>query len=105
MRAGKPEEHTPEYYRHGTTSLFAAMDVKTGKVLGKCYRKHRASEFVAFLRHIEANVADEVAAGKKIHLVLDNYATHKSAVVMKWLVKRPHRHLRCNGFLDRFWFS
>jgi transposase len=93
MRAGKPEGHTPEYYRHGTTSLFAAMDVKTGKVLGKCYRKHRASEFVAFLRHIEANVAGEVAAGKKVHLVLDNYATHKSAVVMKWLIKRPHWHL------------
>ena len=93
MRPGKPEGHTPEYYRHGTTSLFAALDVKTGKVLGKCYPRHRATEFLAFLKHIETNVADEVAAGRKVHLILDNYATHKSATVMKWLVKRPHWHL------------
>lgn len=93
MRPGKPEGHTPEYYRHGTTSLFAALDVKTGKVFGKCYPKHRATEFLAFLRDIERNVADEVASGKAIHLILDNYATHKSATVMRWLIKRPHWHL------------
>ena len=93
MRPGKPEGHTPEYYRHGTTSLFAALDVQTGKVLGKCYPRHRATEFLAFLRKIEEHVAEDVASGKKIHLILDNYATHKSATVMKWLVKRPHWHL------------
>lgn len=93
MRSGRPEGHTPEYYRHGTTSLFAALDVKTGKVLGKCYPRHRAKEFLAFLRKIETHVAQEVASGKEVHLILDNYATHKSATVMKWLVKRPHWHL------------
>jgi transposase len=93
MRPGKPEGHTPEYYRHGTTSLFAALDVKSGKVLGKCYPRHRAKEFLAFLRNIESHVAGDVAAGKEVHLVLDNYATHKSATVMKWLIKRPHWHL------------
>lgn len=93
MRSGKPEGHTPEYFRHGTVSLFAALDVQNGKVLGKCYRKHRAREFLAFLKEIEAHVAEEVAAGKEVHLVLDNYCTHKSATVSRWLVKRPHWHL------------
>jgi len=93
MRPGKPEGYTPEYYRHGTVSLFAALDVKSGEVLGKCYRRHRATEFLAFLKSIEAHVAPEVASGKTVHLVLDNYATHKAAKVMKWLVRRPHWHL------------
>jgi transposase len=93
MRPGKVEGHTPEYYRHGTTSLFAALDVKTGQVLGKCYPRHRAQEFLAFLKRIESHVAAEVATGKEVHLILDNYATHKSATIMKWLVKRPHWHL------------
>ena len=93
MRPGKIEGHTQEYYRHGTTSLFAALDVKTGRVLGKCYPRHRAQEFLAFLKSIESHVAAEVAAGKEVHLILDNYATHKSATIMKWLVKRPHWHL------------
>jgi putative transposase len=93
MRPGKPEGHTPEYYRHGTTSLFAALDIKSGQVIGKCYPRHRTREFLAFLGNIESHVAGEVAAGRKVHLILDNYATHKSAGVMKWLVKRPHWHL------------
>lgn len=93
MRPGKPEGYTPEYYRHGTTSLFAALDVKSGKVLGKCYPRHRAQDFLAFLRKIETHVEEDVASGKDVHLILDNYATHKSATVMKWLVKRPHWHL------------
>jgi len=93
MRTGKPEGHTPEYFRHGTVSLFAALDIKKGAVLGKCYRRHRAKEFLSFLKDIEAHVADEVASGKEVHLVLDNYSTHKSATVSKWLVKRPHWHL------------
>jgi len=93
MCAGRAEGHTPEYYRHGTTSLFAALDIRTGKVLGTCYPRHRAQEFLAFLKKIEAHVATDVAGGKEVHLVLDNYATHKSASVMKWLLKRPHWHL------------
>ena len=93
LRSGKAEGHTPEYFRHGTVSLFAALDVKKGEVLGKCYRRHRAAEFLAFLKDIEAHVSEEVAAGKHMHLVLDNYCTHKSATVSRWLVKRPHWHL------------
>jgi len=93
MRPGKPEGHTPEYFRHGTTSLFAALDVKTGQVLGKCYPRHRAKEFLTFLKSIESHVAGDVARGKNVHLILDNYATHKSALVMRWLIKRPHWHL------------
>ncbi len=60
MRSGKPEGHTPEYFRHGTVSLFAALDVKKGEVLGQCYRQHRAKEFLAFLKEIETHVAAEV---------------------------------------------
>jgi transposase len=93
LRSGKPEGHTPEYFRHGTVSLFAALDVKKGEVLGSCYRRHRAREFLAFLKEIEGHVAEDVAAGKEVHLVLDNYCTHKSASVMRWLVRRPHWHL------------
>jgi transposase len=93
LRPGKAEGHTPEYFRHGTVSLFAALDVKQGKVFGKCYRRHRATEFLSFLKEIELHVAEEVAAGKQVHLVLDNYCTHKSATVSRWLVKRPHWHL------------
>jgi len=93
MRPGKPEGHTPEYFRHGTVSLFAALDVQNGKVLGQCHHRHRAKEFLAFLRQIEKHVARDVAAGKEIHLVLDNYCTHKSATVSRWLVKRPHWRL------------
>jgi transposase len=93
LRAGKPEGHTPEYFRHGTISLFAALDVKNGEVLGKCYRRHRASEFLSFLKEIEKHVGPDVAEGKTVHLILDNYCTHKSASVMRWLVRRPHWHL------------
>lgn len=93
IRPGKPEGRTPEYFRHGTVSLFAALDIRNGEVIGKCYRRHRANEFLAFLKEIETRVAGEVAAGKEVHLVLDNYCTHKSATVSRWLVKRPHWHL------------
>jgi hypothetical protein len=86
--------HTPEYFRHGTVSLFAALDVKKGEVLGQCYRQHRAKESLAFLKEIETHVAAEVAAGKELHLVLDNYGTHKSAAVSRWLVRRAHWHLQ-----------
>jgi transposase len=89
MRPGQAERHTHDYYRHGTTSLFAALDVATGKVLGRCHRQHRQQEFVRFLHHIEANVP----RGLEIHLVLDNYATHKTPKVAAWLKKRPRYHL------------
>jgi transposase len=89
MRPGQAERHTHDYYRHGTTSLFAALDVATGKVIGRCHAQHRQQEFVRFLDHIEAHVP----RGLDIHLVLDNYATHKTPKVAAWLKKRPRYHL------------
>jgi transposase len=89
LRPGMLERRTPDYFRHGTTSLFAALDVATGKVIGRCFARHRSQEFRAFLQLLEASVP----AGLEVHLVLDNYATHKSALVQRWLLKRPHFHL------------
>lgn len=89
MRAGQIERRTHDYKRHGTTSLFAALDVATGQVLGKCYRRHRSVEFLNFLKRIDAAVPVDL----DIHLVLDNYGTHKTALVRNWLQKRPRYHL------------
>jgi transposase len=89
MRPGQAERCTHDYYRHGTTSLFAALDIATGKVIGRCQTRHRHQEFVRFLDQIEASVP----AGLEIHLVLDNYATHKTPKVATWLKKRPRYHL------------
>jgi transposase len=89
MRPGQVERRTHDYHRHGTTSLFAALDVKTGKVLGECHRRHRSVEFRKFLDTIEASVPADLA----IHLVLDNYGTHKTALIRRWLAKRPRFHL------------
>ncbi len=75
MEPGKPERHTHDYARHGTTSLFAALNVATGEVIGKCHRRHRSREFLKFLDHLDATVERE--AGVEIHLILDNYGTHK----------------------------
>ena len=77
MLPGMPERRTHDYRRHGTTSLFAAFDVATGAVIGKCYRRHRAREFLDFLKVIDRNVPD----GLDIHVVMDNYATHKTVAV------------------------
>ena len=86
MLPGIAERRTPTYIRHGTTSLFAALDVATGFVIGKCYKRHRAREFLAFLKEIDARIP----AGLAIHIVMDNYATHKTATVKAWLARRPH---------------
>lgn len=86
MTPGQAERGTHDYVRHGTTSLFAALDVATGKVIGKCHR-HRHQEFVRFLDDIDAAVPHE--DGVTIHLVLDNYATHKTPAVRRWLAKHP----------------
>ena len=77
MLPGVPERPTHDYKRNGTTSLFAALDVATGFVIGKCYRRHRAREFLDFLKQIDQRVPE----GLDIHIVMDNYATHKTAVV------------------------
>ena len=90
MRPGPAERRTHDYLRHGTTSLFAALDAKTGKVIGQCHRRHRAVEFRKFLDTIEA----EVPLDRDVHLIVDNYATHQTALIRNWLAKRPrfHRH-------------
>jgi transposase len=89
MRPGQPARRSHDYTRHGTTSLFAALDIATGTVIGKCYGRHRAAEFRKFLDEIEKNVP----AGLDVHLVMDNYATHKTPRVRSWLAKRPRWHV------------
>ena len=89
MRPGQAERRSHDYTRHGTLSLFAALDTASGTVIGKCFARHRGAEFLKFLREIEANVPDDL----DIHLVLDNYATHKTPAIRRWLVKRPRWHL------------
>jgi transposase len=85
MRPGQVERRTHDYKRHGTTSLFAALDIATGAVIGRCYPKHRSTEFRKFLDQIEANVPADL----DVHLVMDNYATHKTKPIRDWLAKRP----------------
>lgn len=89
MRPGQPERRSHDYTRHGTTSLFAALDVATGQVIGQCYPRHRAEEFRQFLDEIEARVPRDL----DVHLVWDNYATHKTALIRDWLAKRPRWHV------------
>jgi transposase len=89
MRAGQQERRTHDYNRHGVTRLFAALDIATGSVLGKCYRRHRSVEFLDFLQKIDS----AVSAALDLHLVLDNYGTHKTAMIRQWLQKRPRYHL------------
>ena len=89
MRPGQVERRTHDYVRHGTTSLFAALDVKTGTVIGRCHRRHRAVEFRKFLDAIDEVVPSDL----DIHLILDNYATHKTPRIRRWLSKRPRFHL------------
>jgi transposase len=89
MRPGHPERRTHDYVRHGTTSLFAALDIRTGEVIGECHRRHRAAEFRKFLATIETAVPSHL----DVHLVLDNYATHKTPAIQRWLVKRPRFHV------------
>ena len=89
LRPGHVERRTHDYVRHGATSLFAALDVRTGKVIGQCHRRHRAVEFRKFLDAIES----EVPAGLDVHLIADNYATHKTALIRNWFAKRPRFHI------------
>ena len=89
MRPGQPARRSHDYKRHGTTSLFAALDAATGRVIGKRYPRHRAAEFRKFLDEIEANVPQ----GLDVRLVMDNYATHETKLVRDWLLKRPRRHV------------
>jgi transposase len=89
MRPGQAARRSHDYTRHGTTSLFAALDVATGRVIGKCFPRHRAAEFRKFLDEIEANVPPDL----DVHLVMDNYATHKTPLIRSWLARRPRWHV------------
>jgi putative transposase len=86
---GYVEGVTHGYIRHGTTTLFAALNVASGRVLAQCKRRHRHQEFLQFLRHIETSVPKTL----DVHLIVDNYATHKHATVRRWLSVRPRFHV------------
>lgn len=83
MQPGQVERRTHDYERHGTLSLFAALDIATGKVIGRCFHRHRAREFKRFLDTIEAAVPAEL----DIHIVCDNYATHKTPLIKRWMAR------------------
>jgi transposase len=89
MRPGQAERRTHDYKRHGTTSLFAALDVKVGTVIGKCMVRHRAQEFRKFLDEVERNVPADL----DVHVVMDNYGTHKTQMIRNWFAKRPRWHV------------
>ena len=85
---GRPERRTPDYVRHGTTDLFAALDVATGKVIGKCYQQHRAKDLRAFLREVEKAVPVDL----DVHVVIDNLSAHKAPTIKRWLAQNPRFH-------------
>jgi transposase len=89
MRPGQPERRSHDYKRHGTTSLFAALDVKAGTIIGKCMVRHRAQEFRKFLDEVERNVPADL----DIHIVMDNYGTHKTKLIRDWFAKRRRWHV------------
>jgi len=89
LQPGQIERRTHDYKRHGTTSLFAALELKTCRVIGQLHRRHRSSEFRQFLDVIEANVAADL----EVHIIMDNYGTHKTAIIRKWFAKRPRFHV------------
>lgn len=88
LRPGIPERQTHDYLRHGTTSLFAAYDAASGQVIGRCHQRHRHQEFLRFLDLLEANVPAQ-SPGTAIHLIMDNYGTHKVDKVKRWLLRHP----------------
>ena len=89
MRPTTPHRLTHNYIRHGTTSLFAALDVATGNVIGKCFRRHRTGEFLKFLNLVKKNVPGD----HDVHLVMDNYITHKNERVKRWLLRNTRFHM------------
>jgi transposase len=89
MRPGQPERRTHDYKRHGTTSLFAALDVKVGTIIGKCMARHRTQEFRKFLDEVERNVPADL----DVHVIMDNYGTHKTKLIRNWFAKRARWHV------------
>lgn len=88
LRPGQIERRTHDYTRHGTASLYAAFDIASGEIMGRVTHRHRAKEFLAFLRQIDKAVPDEL----DVHLILDNSSTHKTKAVQRWLTARPRFH-------------
>ena len=88
LRPGLPERQTHDYKRYGTTTLFAAFNILNGKVIGSCLPRHRGKEFAKFLNQVEKQVPPDL----DVHIILDNYSTHKSATVKRWLHSRKRRH-------------
>jgi transposase len=107
MMPGMPERRTHDYVRNGTSSLFAALDVATGRVIGSVHRRHRAVEFKKFLAKLDKQVPAELG----VHLVCDNYATHKTDTIQRWLAAHPRFHLHfvptSSSWLNQVerWFS
>lgn len=107
MRPGQVERRTHDDRRHGTTSLFAALNVKTGQVIGQLHQRQRSREFRKFLDTLEATVP----AALDVHLILDNYGTHKTAMIRRWLLKRPRFHVHFTPtsaswlYLVEHWFA
>lgn len=89
LAPGLPERRTHDYRRHGVTSLFAAFNIHTGAVIGETHRRHRATEFKTFLERIDK----EVPAELDVHLIMDNYGTHKTALIKNWLLRHPRFHV------------
>jgi transposase len=89
LKRGRAGTMTHDYKRHGTTTLFAALDVLTGKVIGKCFARHRHDEFVRFLRTVDTSVPRKL----QVHMIVDNYGTHTHPEVTAWLAKHPRFHL------------
>lgn len=89
LAPGIPERRTHDYMRHGTTTLFAALDIATGEVIGELHRRHRSSEFLQFLRTIDASVPAEM----DVHLVIDNYGTHKTPSIKNWFARHSRFHV------------
>src|SRR5437870_10009921 len=89
LRPGQLERRTHDYKRHGTTSLFAALELKTSRVIGQLHRRHRSAEFRQFLDVIEA----QVPVGLEAHIIVDHYGTYKTAIIRKWFAKRPRFHV------------
>ena len=89
MMPGMPEKRTHDYVRNGVTSLFAALDMASGKVIGAIHRRHRATEYRKFLIRIDK----EVPADLDVHIICDNYATHKTDLIQRWLAAHPRFHV------------
>jgi len=90
LRPGLPERQTHDYKRNGTTTLFAAFNILNGKVIGTCQSRHRSREFVKFLNHLE----NQLPVDQEVHLIMDNYCTHKSAEVQRWLKPKKRNRFR-----------